>query len=131
MDRLPGFGRVPLRLAGELDGRVRRGVPPDPVQAIDQQPDGLAVLAVVLEQGLLEPLVPRRLPPVPPGQALQARGLRIGPGRPQEPAQRLQPVRPNGEVDLPVDGRRHVDQPLREVSPLPCRFASVANAFFS
>ena len=66
VDRLPGFGRMPLRSAGKLDRRVRRRVPPNLVQAIDQQPDGLAVQAVVLQQSLPEPLVPRNLPPVPP-----------------------------------------------------------------
>src|SRR5205814_4292022 len=39
---LPSLGRVPLRPAGKLDGRVRRSVSPDPVQAGNQHSDGLA-----------------------------------------------------------------------------------------
>src|ERR1700722_12096881 len=84
VDLLPGFSGMPLRPAAELDGRVRCGVLPDPVQATHHQPYRLAVLAVVLEQRFLEPLLPGRLPPVPPDQALQARCLWIGPGRPHE-----------------------------------------------
>ena len=97
VDRLPEFGRVLLRSAGELDRRVRRGVLPDLVQAIDQQPDGLAVLAVVLQQGLPEPLVPRQSPTCaarpgfavptpagrstpPPGTGLAASAHSTGPG---------------------------------------------------
>src|SRR4051812_36645014 len=110
VDCLPGFGRVPLRSAGKLDRRVRRRVPPDPVKAIDEQANGLAVLAVVPQQGLPEPLVAGYLPPVPPHQALQARRLRIGPFCPQEPAYWLQAVRPDREVDFAVNGGRHVDQ---------------------
>src|SRR5262249_8525629 len=102
VDRLPGFGRVPLRSAGKLDHRVRRRVPPDLVQATDQQPDGLAVLAVVLQQRLPEPLVARHFPPVPPDQALQSGRLRVGPGCPEEAAQRLQPIRADREVDFAV-----------------------------
>jgi hypothetical protein len=72
VDRFPSFGRVSPWSAGKLDGRIRGGVLPDPVEAFDQQPDGLAVLAVVLEQRLSEPLVPGGFPAVPPGQAQEA-----------------------------------------------------------
>src|SRR5262249_1144151 len=89
----------------------------DPVGAIAEPPDGLAVLPVVLEQRLSVLPAPGGPPAVPPGQAQEARRLRVGPDRPKEPPQRLQPVRPDGEVDLAVQGTRHVDQAVRAPAP--------------
>jgi hypothetical protein len=48
MDRFPGLGRDPLRPAGKLDSGIQRSVPPHPIEAIDQQAHGVAILAVVL-----------------------------------------------------------------------------------
>src|SRR5262249_37166397 len=115
-DRLAGHGGDPLRAAGELHFRIRVSVPSDPVQAINQKPDRLAVLAVVPQQRLPEPLVPRHLPPIPPAQALQSGRLRVGPDRTQEPAQRLQPIRADWEVDLAVYGRCHVHEAVAELT---------------
>src|SRR3954471_16291771 len=69
------FGCGQLGAVGEVDGGVRGGILPDPGHAIDQHPNGLAVLVVVLEQGLPEPLVSSGLPSVPPYQTLQTRRL--------------------------------------------------------
>src|SRR5262245_56460968 len=52
---------------------------------------------------------------MPPGQTLETRRLWFGPDCPQETPQRLQPVRADREVDLPVDGGGHIDQPGYEV----------------
>ena len=70
VNRLPIFARVPLRPAGKLDHRIRHRVPLYLVQAINEQAYGFAVFAVVIQQGLPETLVARRLPPVSPHQAL-------------------------------------------------------------
>ena len=86
------MGGVLLWSMGKVDGRLRLGIGLDPPQLLDEQPDGLAVFAVVLDEVSLILLILRRLPLVPPNEALQSRSFGTRPSRAQETAQNLEAV---------------------------------------
>jgi hypothetical protein len=106
----PDRGIAPARHGSQA---VRSGRLADLANELRHLPQRRTVLQVVGQQLPLPRLVPGRLPPGPPHQALQPRGVGLGPRTAQAAGHVLQAVRVGREVQVGVDQRQDVYQPLQ------------------